>query len=132
MAENTNIWKKPLTTTHPKYKEKTLSQCNPFSGSLRSAWCIGMPKTQTSKITTSTDYNPGSKLQFSRLSLKTPWYPECKSQLETRKAPISHYFQAKVETFFCSQTLKQIFWTTMWASPTLRMNSWLEARTRKW
>lgn len=48
-----------------------------------------MPRTQTSNITTSTGYNPGSKLQFSRLLLKTLWNPECKSQLETRKAPTS-------------------------------------------
>lgn len=29
-------------------------------------------------------------------------------------SPLSHHFQVKNEAFFCNQTLKHIFWTTMW------------------
>lgn len=44
---------------------------------------------QNTGFTMSTDQNPGSKLQFSDLSLKTQRNLECKPQLETRKVPIS-------------------------------------------
>lgn len=42
--------------------------------------------------------------------------PVRKKKKKEKLPLLSHHFQVKNEAFFCNQTLKHIFWTTMWVS----------------